>query len=47
VRAHLAGRDDGVVTVSPVLERVGPFAVFADDPLDECADFAPRGFVRR
>src|SRR5580704_11961216 len=26
VRAHLAGRDDGLVTVKPVLERVGDFA---------------------
>jgi REP-associated tyrosine transposase len=42
VRAHLAGRDDGVVAVPPVLERVGPFAEFADDPFDEGADFAPR-----
>ena len=37
-RAHLAGRDDGVVTVAPVLKRVGRFAVFAD----KGADFAPR-----
>jgi putative transposase len=26
VRAHLAGKDDGLVTVKPVLERVGNFA---------------------
>lgn len=26
VGAHLAGRDDGMVTVAPVLERVGDFA---------------------
>jgi putative transposase len=41
VRAHLCGRDDGVVTVAPVLERVGPFAVFVDEPFDEGADFVP------
>jgi putative transposase len=40
VRAHLAGRDDGVVAVAPVPERVGPFAVFADEPFDDGADFA-------
>jgi putative transposase len=28
VRAHLAGRDDGVVKVSPLLERVDDFAAF-------------------
>jgi hypothetical protein len=27
--AHLAGRNDSVVTVAAVLQRVGPFAVFA------------------
>jgi putative transposase len=43
VRAHLAGGDDGVVTVAPVLERVG---LFADEPFDEGADFVRRG-VRR
>ena len=41
VRAHLGGRDDGVVTVAPVLERVGPFAAFVDEPFDEDASFAP------
>ena len=30
VHAHLAGRDDGVVTVAPVLERVDDFAAFLD-----------------
>ena len=34
VRAHLAGRDDGVVTVAPALERVGPFAAFLDETAD-------------
>jgi hypothetical protein len=42
VRAHPAGRDDDVVTVAAVLERVGRFAVFADEPFDEGADFTPR-----
>jgi putative transposase len=41
VRAHLSGRDDGVVTVAPVLERVGPFDIFVDEPFDEGADFVP------
>ena len=41
VRAHLGGRDDGVVTVAPVLERVGPFIAFVDEPFDEGAGFAP------
>jgi len=27
VRAHLAGHDDGVVKVAPVLERVGNFRI--------------------
>jgi putative transposase len=41
VRAHLAGRDDGVVTVAPVLARVGPFADFLGQAFDEDAAFAP------
>lgn len=41
VRAHLAGRDDGVVTAAPVLERVGPFDIFLDEPFDEAAAYAP------
>jgi putative transposase len=40
VRAHLGGRGDGVVTVAPVLERIGPFAAFLDEPVDDDA-FAP------
>lgn len=39
VRAHLAGKDDGVVTVAPVLERTGPFAAFLDTPRDDAAAF--------
>jgi putative transposase len=42
VRAHLSGRDGGVVTVAAVLERVGRFAEFVDQPFDEGAGFAPR-----
>jgi putative transposase len=41
VRAHLTGRDDGVVTVAPVLERVGRFADFLAAPFDEEAAFTP------
>jgi len=39
VRAHLGRRDDAVVTVAPVLERVGPFAAFLDAPFDESTTF--------
>jgi putative transposase len=36
VRAHLAGRDDGLVIVKPVLERAGDFAKLLDpDAADE------------
>jgi putative transposase len=41
VRAHLAGKDDGVVTVAPVLERVGRFAAFLAQPFDEDAEYGP------
>jgi len=40
-RAHLAGRDDGVVNVAPVLERVDDFATFLDEPFDEAEVFKP------
>jgi putative transposase len=40
-RAHLAGRDDRVVKVGPVLELVGDFAAFLEEPVDEAAAFAP------
>lgn len=39
-RAHLAGVDDRVVTVAPVLERVGDFAAFLGAPFDEAAGYA-------
>jgi putative transposase len=41
VRAHLAGRDDGVVTVAPVLERTGAFRRFLGQSFDEETSFAP------
>ncbi len=34
-RAHFAGLDDAVVKVQPVLERVGDFGEFLDQPFDE------------
>jgi putative transposase len=40
VRAHLAGRDDGVVTVAPVLERFEPFAALLGTDGAEEAAFA-------
>ena len=36
-RAHLAGEDDGVVRVAPVLERVGDFRAFIGDDEDAAA----------
>jgi putative transposase len=39
VRAHLAGKDDSVVKVAPVLERVGDFATFLAEPIDEAIAF--------
>ena len=39
-RAHLAGRDDRVVRVAPVLERVGDFARFLAEPFDQDAAYA-------
>ncbi|HXZ01173.1 MAG TPA: transposase [Stellaceae bacterium] len=41
VRAHLRGKDDGVVTTAPVLDRVGPFADFLREAFDEASAFAP------
>ncbi|MDF1778125.1 MAG: hypothetical protein P1V13_19010 [Rhizobiaceae bacterium] len=40
-RAHLAGDDNGVVKVAPVLERVGDFTKFLGEPIDEDAAYAP------
>lgn len=34
VRAHLAGKDDGVVRVAPAVERYGDFAAFRGDATD-------------
>ena len=35
VHAHLAGRDDAITTVAPVLSRVGDFAAFLDRAFDD------------
>jgi putative transposase len=40
VRAHLAGEDDGLVIVKPVLDRVGDFAAFLEDRRDHEPAFA-------
>jgi len=40
-RAHLAGHDNGVVNVAPVLDRVGDFQQFLGEPFDEDAAYAP------
>jgi putative transposase len=42
VAAHLAGRDDGVVTVRPLLERTGDFRAFLGDDEDAAAYAALR-----
>ena len=39
--AHLAGRSDGVVTVEPVLERVGDFGAFLAQDFDEAQAYGP------
>jgi len=41
-RAHLAGRDDQLVTVAPLLDRVGDFAAFLGEPEDQQATRALR-----
>ncbi len=40
VRAHLAGRDDGVVKVAPVLSRIEDFRAFLAQPFDEEVAYA-------
>jgi len=40
VRAHLAGKDDGVVAVAPALDRAGDFAAFLGQPFDEARGYA-------
>jgi putative transposase len=40
VRAHLAGRDDGVVKVAPVLSRIENLTEFLGQPFDEEAAYA-------
>jgi putative transposase len=49
VAAHLRGRNDGVVTVAPVLARVGDVAAFLGETFDAETAFAPlrRGAARR
>jgi putative transposase len=37
VRAHLYGRDDGLTTRGPVIERFAPFRDFLDEPPDPAA----------
>jgi REP-associated tyrosine transposase len=37
VRAHLSGRDDGLTTLAPVLERFAPFRAFLEEPADRDA----------
>ena len=41
VRAHLAGRDDALVTVAPALERVPDFAAFLAEDVDEATAYLP------
>jgi len=41
-RAHLSGRDDGLVEVAPLLERVGDFAAFLGTDEDQQATRALR-----
>jgi putative transposase len=42
VRAHLAGKDDGLVTVGPLLERIGDFGAFLAEDEDAAAVTAMR-----
>jgi len=35
VHAHLAGKDDSLTTVAPVLSRIPDFAAFLDEPRDD------------
>lgn len=39
-RAHLAGRDDALVKVAPVLDRTGDFTRFLREPIDEDLAYA-------
>jgi putative transposase len=40
VQAHLAGKDDALVTVAPALDRVGDFRAFLAEDFDEATDYA-------
>ena len=42
VRAHLSGKDDGLATVAPLLERIGDFATFLGTAEDQQATRALR-----
>jgi putative transposase len=42
VRAHLAGKDDGLVTVAPVLARIARFADLIVDAAEPAAFAALR-----
>lgn len=45
-RAHLSGRDDGLVAAGPLLERAGDWAAFLGEKLDTDAAEAIRASVR-
>lgn len=45
-RAHLAGKDDGLVTVAPLLERVGDWRAFLAEGLEQEAASAIRAHER-
>jgi putative transposase len=40
VRAHLGGKDDKVVKVAPLLDRIGDFAAFLDEEFDEAFTYS-------
>ena len=40
MRAHLAGKDDGVVMVAPALDRIGDFRAFLGEDFDEAFTYA-------
>ena len=45
-RAHLKGRDDGLVSVAPLLDRVGDWKDFLDEKLDGAVREAIRAAER-
>ncbi len=44
--AHLAGRDDGLVSAAPLLARVGDWRAFLEDGIEAAAVEAIRGHER-